>query len=887
MFVRLINWALSAALIGTLVSIFTIGAGYLLIKPNLPEINLVDEDVLQIPLKVLTSDGVLIGEFGDQKRRTIEYKEIPQNLKNAFLAAEDDQFFEHSGVRLTSLIRAVFQMVQSGEIVSGGGTITMQVVRGYLLSRDQKIIRKIKEIYLAFELESSASKEEIFSLYLNTIFLGNRSYGVEAAANKYFSKSINELTLAESALIASSAQLPSRINPIRSPDRSIIRRNWILGRMYKLGYIGRAQFLLAKAEPINLTQLDSSFSLDGRYIAEITRQAMIERYGLSVYKDGLSVITTIDSSLQQAAIESAAKNLYAYDKRHGWREPVNLLSKIPDLIFQELQDGNLDILYQDSNTSDELGMRQLNISIIRSVITTIDSSLQQAALESVAKNLYAYDKRHGWREPVNLLSKIPDSIFKELQDGNLDILYQDSITPDELGMRQLNISVIRDFFKDFVNSDRHSVGIVMDVKPERIIYLNNSFQLETLFWDDAYEWARPRITINKLGPRPQNFYDILRLGDLIYLSEMNGNYYLDQVPDAEVAFISADPSSGAIKTYIGGLNFSKSNFDRVKQSYPQAGSSFKPFIYASAFANGYKASDKINDAPIIFEDSNLESSWRPENYTGKFYGPIRLREALVQSVNLVSIKLLREMGIPLTQNYLSRFGFSKSRLAPDLSLALGSSSFSPAEMVRAYSIMVNSDDPKDLFFIERVMDRNGKTIFQNPQIDNKKKNIDAFPWFQTQLTEEIKPFYLLPPIQKESMASIDPRVTFITKDILREALSRGSNGRKTQVLNRDDIAGKTGTTNDAISTWFSGFHSDLVTTVWIGTDDFSSLGDNEFGSSIALPTWVDFMKTALMSLPEEDWKIPKGLSYVRVDRETGKPVDESSKNSYFELFLDE
>ena len=809
MFVRLINWALSAALIGTLVSIFTILGGYLLIKPNLPEINLVDEDVLQMPLKVLTSDGVLIGEFGDQKRRTIEYKEIPQNLKNAFLAAEDDQFFEHSGVRLTSLIRAVFQMVQSGEIVSGGGTITMQVVRGYLLSRDQKIIRKIKEIYLAFELESSASKEEIFSLYLNTIFLGNRSYGVEAAANKYFSKSINELTLAESALIASSAQLPSRINPIRSPDRSIIRRNWILGRMFKLGYIGRAQFLLAKSEPINLTQLDSNFSLDGRYIAEITRQAMINRYGLSVYKDGLSVFTTIDSSLQKAA------------------------------------------------------------------------------LESVAKNLYEYDKRHGWREPVNLLSKIPDSIFKELKDGNLDILYQDSITPDELGMRQLNISVIRDLFKEVINSDRHSAGIIIDVKPERIIYLNNSFQLESLFWNDSYEWARPRITINKLGPRPDNFYDILRLGDLIYLSEMDGNYYLDQVPDAEVAFISTNPSNGAVKTYIGGLNFSKSNFDRVKQSYPQAGSSFKPFIYASAFANGYKASDKINDAPIIFEDSNLESSWRPENYTGKFYGPIRLREALVQSVNLVSIKLLREMGIPLTQNYLSRFGFSKSRLAPDLSLALGSSSFSPAEMVRAYSIMVNSDDPKDLFFIERVVDRNGKTIFQNPQVKNKTKNIDAFPWFQTQLTEEIKPFYLLPPIQGESITSIDPRVTYITKDILRDALSRGSNGRKTQILNRSDIAGKTGTTNDAISTWFSGFHNDLVTTVWVGTDDFSSLGDSEFGSSIALPAWVDFMKTALVNLPEENWKIPKGLSYVRVDRETGRPVDESSKNSYFELFLDE
>jgi penicillin-binding protein 1A len=809
MFSKLINWAFLAALIATLVSIFTIGVGYIVIKPSLPEINLVDEDVLQIPLKILTSDGVLIGEFGDQKRRTIEYQQIPKNLKNAFLAAEDDQFFEHNGIRIPSLLRAFYQMIQSGEIVSGGGTITMQVVRGYLLSREQKIIRKIKEIYLAFELESSASKEEIFSLYLNTIFLGNRSYGVEAAANKYFAKSIDDLTLAESALIASSAQLPSRINPIRSPDRSIIRRNWILGRMYKLGYIGRAQLLLAQSEPIKLTQLDSSFTLDGRYIAEITRQAMIDRYGLSVYKDGLSVITTIDSSLQQAA------------------------------------------------------------------------------LESVAKNLYAYDKRHGWREPINLLSKIPESIFKELQAGNLNVLYEESNISDSLGMKQRNVSVIRDFFEELVSLDNHSAGIVIDVKPERVVYLNNSFQLESLFWNDSYNWARRRIDINKLGPRPQNFYDILSLGDLIYLSKANGSYYLDQVPDAEVAFISADPSSGAIKTYIGGLNFSNSNFDRVKQSYPQAGSSFKPFIYASAFANGYKASDKINDAPIIFEDSNLESSWRPENYTGKFYGPIRLREALVQSVNLVSIKLLREMGIPLTQDYLSRFGFSKSRLAPDLSLALGSSSFSPAEMVRAYSILVNSKDPKDLFFIERIIDRDGKTIFQNPQLENKEKNITAFPWFQTQFTDEIKPFYLLPSINKQSIESIDPRVSFITKDILRETLSRGSYRRKVQVLKRSDIAGKTGTTNDAISTWFSGFHNNLATTVWVGTDDFSSLGNNEFGSSIALPTWIDFMKTALVSLPEEDWKIPKGLSYVRVDLETGRPVDETSQNSYFELFLDE
>ena len=810
MLIRLIKTSLISALIGTLLSIFLIGGGYFLLKPSLPEINLVDEDALQIPLKVYSADGVLIGEFGDQKRRTIEFKDIPENLKNAFLAAEDDKFFQHKGIRVPSLARAFYQMVKSREIVSGGGTISMQVVRGYLLSREQKIVRKIKEIYLAFELESVASKEEILSLYLNTIFLGNRSYGVEAAANQYFAKSINELTLAESALIASSAQLPSRINPIRSPERSLIRRNWILGRMFKLGYIGKAQYFLAKDEPIALSQVKTRFSLDGRYIAEIARQAMIDRYGLSVYKDGFSVYTTVDSKLQQAALKSINKNLYQYDKRHGWREPVNLSNKIPEIVFTELRNQNTDILYETSNLQDELGMNQLFISIIR------------------------------------------------------------------------------DFFENSNNLDNHTGGIVIDVKPERIIYLSNSFKLESLTWNDQYKWARRKINIDKLGPVPSNFYDILRSGDFIYLTNIDGKNYLDQIPEAEAAFISVNPINGAIKTYIGGLNFSTSNFDRVRQSFPQAGSSFKPFIYTSAFANGYKASDKINDAPIVFEDSNLESSWRPENYTGKFYGPIRLREALVQSVNLVSIKLLREMGISDTQAFLTRFGFEKSRLAPDLSLALGSSSFSPAEMVRAYSILANSDDPKDPFFIEKILNRQGEVIYKHSSSSegkNSQDSVNAFPWFQTQIADEMKPFILLPPLSNLS-DPIDPRVTFITKDILRESLSRGSNARQVGVLKRDDIAGKTGTTNNAISTWFSGFHNNLATTVWIGTDDFSSLGDNEFGSSIALPTWVDFMKTALLELPNETWKSPEGLSYVRVDRDTGQPTDQTSKNAYFELFLD-
>ena len=811
MLLKFIQWSLILALLGSLSSIVIISSGYLLLKPSLPEINLVDQNILQVPLKVLTEDGVLIGEFGDQKRRTIEYHEIPDNLRNAFLAAEDDQFFEHNGVRILSFARAFLQLIKSGEIVSGGGTITMQVVRGYLLSRDQKILRKIKEIYLAFELESKASKQEIFSLYLNTIFLGNRAYGVEAAADKYFAKSIPELSLAESALIASSAQLPSRINPIRSPERSTVRRNWILGRMFKLGYIGRAQFLLAIDEPIKIARSDSAFDLDGRYIAELVRQQMVSRYGLSAYSDGLSVYTTIQSSLQRASILS------------------------------------------------------------------------------IQKNLFDYDKRHGWREPVNYFNQLPAELFVSLSNGNLDILKEESVEVDALGMNQSLTSIIRELFGQSLNLDSHVRALVIDIKPERIIYLDDNFSVQSLSWSQDYQWARQRITINTFGPKPQNFYDLLNIGDLIYLQQNLQDRTLDQIPDAEVAFVSSDPSTGAILSYQGGFNFSKSNFDRVKQSFPQAGSSFKPFIYSAAFAYGYEPSDKINDAPIIFEDKNLESAWRPENYTGKFYGPIRLREALVQSVNIVSIKLLRELGINKTQNFLENFGFSKSRLTPDLSLALGSSGFSPAEMIRAYNFLANSGKGEDLYFVKKIVDRNNNIIFQHSLSKDEQDvgvSIDGFPWFKKDLPDQSKPFLLLPALDKKKQP-IDPKIAFITKDILRESLQRGSNLRKTKVLNRSDIAGKTGTTNNAISTWFSGFHKDLSATVWVGTDDFSSLGDNEFGSTIALPIWVDFMKTGLAQLPTDPWRTPSGLSYIKVNRDSGKQTEELDKNSYFELIQQE
>ena len=344
-----------------------------------------------------------------------------------------------------------------------------------------------------------------------------------------------------------------------------------------------------------------------------------------------------------------------------------------------------------------------------------------------------------------------------------------------------------------------------------------------------------------------------------------------------------NPKNGHIKTYIGGTNFFKTKFDRVRQSFPQTGSSFKPFIYASAISRGYDASSLINDAPIIFEDENLEDYWRPENYTKKFYGLTRLREALVQSINIVSIKLLRNIGVENVRNDLQAFGFEKRRLPSDLSLALGSSSFSPIEMTRAFSILVNEGKVQEPVYITKVEDRNGNIIYEHQSFsdDEAEDNIN-FPWINNE--ENIKPIQLINAVG--SVEDFDARSTYVVKDILKEAMQRGSNRRRTESISRNDFGGKTGTTNDSISTWFSGFHEDLVTTVWIGNDDFSSLGEDEFGSTIALPIWVSFMEAVIPQLPEYKTSIPQGISFVRVNKETGERSDDLDDDAYFELLLD-
>ena len=804
---RLVRISFFSGVFLCLVAITLIIATYIVLKPDLPEIKLVDESELQMPLKVYTKDGVLIGEFGEIKRRTTDYQNIPENIKNAFLAAEDDNFFNHQGISYTGLIRSFIRCLRATGCEGGGGTITMQVVRGYLLTRDQTVIRKLKEIFLALELEGTISKEEIFELYVNRIFLGNRSYGIEAAANTYFDKGLNDLSISESATIAALAQLPSRVNPIKDPRRTKQRRDWILSRMFLLNYIDSVEYKKAISEDLKVAKNINLYEVDASHIAELVRQEIITRYGLRAYKEGWSVITTIDSSSQRIAKESMMKELFNYDKRHGWREAKNY------------------------------------------------------------GNLFTNDQRD------------------KLSNLNLDFLiYENYVNNDDFYEENIS-NQITGIFDDHSYYKGFTKALVVRVDSEEFFVIDEDFQINRVVWNNEYNWARKRISINNYSDKPNNFRDIINFGDLVYLKNNEDFLSLDQIPIAESSLISINPKSGEVIAYVGGKNFNESSFDRVRLSYPQSGSSFKPFIYSAGLNNGYNLSSLINDAPIVFEDQNLESAWRPQNYTGEFYGPLSLREALTKSVNIVSIKLLRELGINNTHNYLENFGFKKSRLPNDLSLALGSGNFSPAEMARAYSVIANNGHIPDIFFIDSIVDRFGNVIFSNNDF-NIPKQINAFPWLNTLEMNVKRPYYILEPLNIDDKV-IDERVAFLTKDVLKGFLNSGVAGRQSAFLKREDIGGKTGTTNNSISTWFSGFHNELVTTVWVGTDDFTSLGENEYGSTIALPIWLNYMDYKLDTLEVSQDPIPENISFVRVNKSTGEIDTESKENFYFELFLQE
>jgi penicillin-binding protein 1A len=786
---------------------------YLYLSPKLPSVEELKEIELQIPLRIYSQDLKVIAEFGEKKRSPVSFDEIPQPMIDAFLAAEDDSFFEHGGIVVSGLLRAAVELVTTGSIRSGGSTITMQVARNFFLSNRQEFTRKFNEILLAFKIEEELTKEEILSLYTNKIYMGNRAYGVGAAAHVYYGKDLDELSIAQIAMIAGLPKAPSTYNPIANPQRALIRRNWILGRMLLLENIDKQQYQAAVAEQDNASYHGSISELDAAYIAEMVRQEVINKFGLKAYTEGYSAITTIDSKMQKSAVKALQSGIMAYDKRHGYRGP------------------------------------------------------EQSALAE-----------EEWRAVLN-----KTSVY-----GNLE------------------------------------PAIVSEVAEDHLTLLNRNGEFEDLNWADGLKGLRLFKTINARTAPIQGASEVFARGDLIRVTRSaNNNLQLAQIPEVQAALIALDPQDSAIRSLVGGFDFRHSRFNRVTQAQRQPGSNFKPFIYTTALDNGFTAASVINDAPVVFNDKNLEDMWRPENDGGKFYGPTRLREALYRSRNMVSIRLLRRMGIDRTLEGLQRFGFDTGEMPLDLSLALGSHAMTPLKVASAYNIIANGGYSVEPYLLTTVIDRDGNVIYRatpatvcencdptNGQPANSALAAEPFAngvdEVDLQLEELLNELAgeSLPQEERESFELvkralkqlpeannpvakrvINRQTAYIIDSMLKDVILRGT-GTKAKVLKRSDLAGKTGTTNGPRDAWFSGYSPQLTVSTWVGFDDNSLIGRNEYGGSAALPIWIDFVREALDGVVDANRPQPDGMLMVKIDAKTGKRVD-PNQSGIFEFFKTE
>ena len=769
---RFFCWSCLAAFCGLVLSF---SGAFLYLSPSLPSVESLRSIQLQIPLRVYSSDAKLIAEFGEMRRSPIAFDDIPQDFIDALLSAEDDNFANHYGVDLTSLMRAATQILKSGQIQTGGSTITMQVAKNFFLTNEKSFSRKINEILLALQIERELSKNEILELYVNKIYLGNRAYGIEAAAQVYYGKSIREASLAQMAMIAGLPKAPSRYNPLVNPTRSMERRDWILGRMHSLGRIDQQRYEEALAEPINVSYHVPTPELAAPYIAEMARAEMVGRYGSEAYTDGFNVTTTVPSDLQQAANSAVREGLITYDQRHGYRGPE---SRLPGMT-----------------------------------------------------------KEH-WQTELS----------KQTSLGGLE------------------------------------PAIVTSVEKSGILVLLRNGEEHVVAWD-SMKWARPFLNTNSLGPRPQQPADVSQIGDLVRVQRQeDGSLRFVQLPAAQSALVSLDPNSGAIRALVGGFSFEQSNYNRAAQAKRQPGSSFKPFVYSAALDKGYTAATLVNDAPIVFADDALSQVWRPKNDNNTFLGPIRLREALYRSRNLVSIRLLQDLGIASTLNYIERFGFEKTDLPPNLSLALGTASLTPMEIAEGWSVFASGGYKTEPYLIERIEDRTGKQLFN--------ANPAQTPTAITQRAEQSSPLQLtvgdqpLPPEPVQAEQIIDGRTAYIMTSMLQDVIKRGT-GRRAMALGRDDLAGKTGTTNESKDSWFSGYNADYITTVWAGFDQPESLGRNEYGGTVALPIWMSYMAAALKDKPSHVLPEPEGILTLRIDPHSGRAASPDTPAAYFELFKSE
>lgn len=747
MFVTLIKW------LSLITLVFLTSAGiacyFFLAELNkeLPDIEQLQHVQYQIPLDIYSQDNLLIAQFGEKRRIPLPIEKIPQQQINAFLAAEDDRFYQHSGVDFKGLIRASTQLLTTGKKRQGGSTITMQVTRNFLLSNEKTYLRKLKEIMLALKIEKRYSKPQILELYLNKIYMGQRAYGLAAAAQAYYGKDTSELELYQQAMIAGLPKGPSIYNPIADPERALQRRNYVLRRMLELQYIDLNAYNTAVAKSDDAAPQTTSVELYAPYAAEMVRQEMVGKYGEDAYTLGLKVHITIPGRLQIASDRALQYALHEYDERHGYRGANRRKS--------------------DKNPT--------------SLENNPIGDSRQAAITAISST----------------------GISAKLSDGaNINIPWHNTA-----------------WAEIYKNSSR-----------------NNSLKVNDLIWTRQ-------------------------------LSDQS--WALTQIPAAEAAFVALNPNTGAILALSGGFDFYHSKYNRAVQSKRQPGSGFKPIIYTAALEKGFTLASIINDAPIVIEDHSQENDWRPENYSRRFLGPTPLRVALRESINLVSIRLLQEIGIPQAIETAMRFGFDREQLPGTPSLALGSGYAAPLKMAQVYAVFANGGYAVKPYLIDRIEDHQGNIIFQaTPQT--------ACPDCPEGITTQPG---LAPKV-------ISAKINFLMNSLLRDVVQRGTATQAKQ-LGRNDLAGKTGTTNEQRDAWFNGFATDIVASAWLGFDNSASLGKGETGGKAALPMWIKFMETALQDVPEKPLNPPEGIVEAYINPADGLLMKANSKRGILEYFTEE
>ncbi|MES0874850.1 penicillin-binding protein 1A [Sinimarinibacterium thermocellulolyticum] len=771
---RVLLWLLAIVLLLAALGAASLYAAAVHYGRDLPSVASLRELQLSVPMRIYSRDGKLIGEFGSERRALLRYEELPPRLVQAFLAAEDDRFFEHPGVDWQGLLRAGLKFAATGEKTQGGSTITMQLARNVFLSSERTFTRKFKEILLALRIERELSKEQIIELYLNKIFLGERAYGVGAAALVYFGQTVDGLTLGQAATIAGLPKAPSRDNPVVNPQRAAERRDYVLRRMHAQGYISTAELQAALAEPLLVRPYRPPVEVEADYVAEMVRAELVGRYGEAAYSLGLTVTTTVDAAKQAAANAALRAALLAYDRRHGWRGPEARL-------------------------------------------------------------------------PAELLAQ-PDSPEFAAEFGRL------------LPVGGLQPAVVSAF-----------AGGRLD-----LLTASGPLTLQ----GEALAWAG-------LGDKNR-----LMPGDIVRVDRSTATPQLAQLPQVQGALVALDPDDGAIEALVGGFDFHAGKFNRATQARRQAGSGFKPFLYAAAMAHGYTPASVLLDAPVVFDDPHLEATWRPENYGGDIKGPMRLREALVQSRNLVSIRLLMGLGIDTALDYIPRFGLPAERLPRDLTMALGSAVFTPLEMARAYATLANGGFVVDPYVILEVRDGRGEVIERArpkracpecvapavPAPDAAADLLSATP------APTPAPTPLVDDADREWLPAeqtVDPAVAWLIGDILHDVTVRGT-AAKVAELKRNDLAGKTGTSNDETDAWFNGYQRHQVAVVWVGFDRPTPLGRGEVGGRAALPAWMDYMRVALDGVAQERAPRPSGLVNVRIDPDTGFLAAAGDPDAIFE-----